>query len=1146
MNSSQRGFLKNIFSSTRKQLIGTPTYVVGFSTWKQYLRKYFPSRNLYFIDKNISEQMFNEIWRKKIAAQTRAEIFVWGFKAPEYILKFAAQHNKKVVFVEDGFIRSVQLGSQKAPPMSLAVDYKTPYFNARAESDLETLLSTYDFLSDTALELRAKKCISLIVEKGISKYNNSPSIDIAKFYGPKSKKRVLVIGQVEDDASIIHGCDKPITNNELVRIAANENPNAQIIYKPHPDVINGNRPGSSVDNVKDICSVITADIPLAQAFHDVDHVYTITSLSGFEALLRGITVTTIGSPFYSGWGVTDDRQENSRRKRKLSVEQIFAAAYLLYPQYFDTESGETLSLESVIEKICTEKAALQHSHSTNKIALDYVSSPKPTAIKTNVSVAKAAPSAKKVAVTKSDLPAWFNSLPGTELKQALANKKPTFLYIPWIAGHGDALVSKLSKTDMYQLAPFDFVRDIDNAVVRHEVLRFARTNAPLYRKMLINRIVPLRNKISGVIFTFDWSPAMRVLSSVCEELQIPRILIPHESVFVDRNKYYWDHTSFASTPSADLVLGWGGLQQEIFTERGYPETRFESVGAPKFDTHINYEPLLSREQFGRLYGLSADKKIILFASQPLDSQLDKKVAQESQRRAITDLFNFASANNCQLLVRLPPSKEDILGAPLRRLINGSGIAAYDDSQCYLVSPEEALYHCDVITSVNSTMLFEGLLMKRPALSMKYVEFDQVWEKAGIEAVRNATELSLIMPDLLNTAFEHSPDGMSWAANMFGIGEFDGQASERITKRLESIVSGNKPLLVRENAVTRLMNGDIIDVIAIPSPPDAFTNTQKYLVQMLNARTCVTTFASFLDAKAIASADIFFQWGITTSKNKARQQELAKEAGKPIVYVEDGFIRSLDIGLSKEPGLSIILDDTGAHYDATKPSQLERLLQTSPTITDTELTRSRAAIDKIVARRVSKYNHAPDLPLKLGDPSRRKILLVDQRFGDQSVISGLGSEQAFDRMLHDAIRNYPDHDIIIKQHPDAIKGGKSSYFNNDRLAFTQYMKNVFPIMFDINPFALFDMVDEVFVMTSGMGFEALMAGKKVHCYGMPFYAGWGVTEDRQSLERRTRKLSIEELFHFAYIKSSRYFHPEKNSVVQVEDVVDYIADLRDAI
>jgi capsule polysaccharide export protein KpsC/LpsZ len=77
----------------------------------------------------------------------------------------------------------------------------------------------------------------------------------------------------------------------------------------------------------------------------------------------------------------------------------------------------------------------------------------------------------------------------------------------------------------------------------------------------------------------------------------------------------------------------------------------------------------------------------------------------------------------------------------------------------------------------------------------------------------------------------------------------------------------------------------------------------------------------------------------------------------------------------------------------------------------------------------------------------------------------------------------------------------------------------------------------------MGFEALMAGKAVHCYGAPFYAGWGVTQDKLSIQGRTRRRSVEELFYFAYIESSRYYHPDRQQVVEVEDLVDYIAAKR---
>ncbi|HBI7642945.1 TPA: beta-3-deoxy-D-manno-oct-2-ulosonic acid transferase, partial [Escherichia coli] len=185
---------------------------------------------------------------------------------------------------------------------------------------------------DPSLIPRASSIISKIIENNISKYNSAPIKDVSKIYGKKDRYRVLVIGQVEDDASIKYGYKGHITNNDLVKLAAAENPTAQIIYKPHPDVLNGYRKYySDPRDIANICLVLKENISLASAFQTIDHVYTITSLSGFEAILRGIKVTTLGDAFYSNWGLTDDRQNNIRKKRKLTKEQLFALAYIVYP-----------------------------------------------------------------------------------------------------------------------------------------------------------------------------------------------------------------------------------------------------------------------------------------------------------------------------------------------------------------------------------------------------------------------------------------------------------------------------------------------------------------------------------------------------------------------------------------------------------------------------------------------------------------------------------------------------------------------------------------------------------------------------------------------------------------------------------------------
>lgn len=1103
-------------------------FVVGFSTWKTYLRMYFSEYDLIFLPKDIKKSQFNSQYRKKILSlKDSCQVFIWGFKAPEYILEFLREEKVSTKFVEDGFVRSVQLGATKAPPMSLCLDSKTPYFDATRPSDLEELLNNFDFSSKPELIAQAKEGIKLLLETGVSKYNNSEKVNIEKFYGPKTKKRILVLGQVEDDASIQYGCVKKLTNNDVVRLAVEENPGAQVIYKPHPDVMSGHRPyQSNPTDVENIALVLKKDVPLASAFETVDHVYTITSLGGFEALLRGIKVTTLGCPFYSGWGLTDDRQSNARRKRILKLEEIFAVSYLIYPSYYGIEDGRVLEFKDVVRLLAKPVKQMANKKQASKKEANDVVSEKPL-IKNN----------KKV-----DVPAWYNPISHQLTKSGLV-KKPIFLYMPWIPEHGNTLISKIKNDDVYDIVPFDLVKGGEPGEYRRDILRFALNNPVLYRKMVAKKLIPLKGKISAFIFTFDWSPVMRIIVSVCKELDIRTILIPHESVFADRNKYYWCPKTHAMLPSVDLVLGWGQLQKDIFTERGYPEERFIKVGAPKFDAYKNYLPMLSREQYCQLFGLDPNRKIALFASQPLDSQFDVNKARDSQRKAVEDLFEICKKYNHQLLVRLPPSKDNILGEDLVEMLTKSEDAAIDDADCYFVNAEETIHHVDIVTSVNSTMLFEAVLAKTPSFSIKYVDFDQIWKKVGIPFATDIKAIEEQIVSIDNGSYLIPEKGFNWASDMFGVGEFDGLAASRITNQLSKIASKETIVKPIASPFAKILSKQRIDIMAIPSNQKVWNGVQKHVLEMLNARFKINSSAGLETASELSSTEAFFQWGIGNNVGKSNQRMLAKALGKPIIILEDGFIRSLDIGLSGEPALSIIIDDLTSYYDATKPSRLEELLNSSIVLSQEELHRSKSAIQQIVNARVSKYNHAPDLPLSIGKPGNYKILLLDQRFGDQSVESGLASEQSFDKMLKDAIIKHPKADIIIKQHPDAIKGGKSSYFSDEKLAFSQHVDNIFCVNYDINPYALFDIVDEVYVGTSGMGFEALLAGKKVTCYGAPFYSGWGITEDKTTVSRRANSRSLEEIFYFSYLYLSRYFDPVSQSVCELEDLVNYIANMK---
>ncbi len=340
-----------------------PTAVIlGFSPWKTFIPLWLPDYDIKRQTYNLKKKEFRQLVAPILLNDPKSEVFAWGYKEPTFVRRFCEKHAIPINRVEDGFLRSIQLGATKTAPLSIVIEKKALYFDATGPSTLEDILNTHDFDADPELTARARRGIDRLLETGLSKYNVGAPADVETLYGPKTRERILVVGQVEGDMSIRLGCDQQLTNNQLVWIAKRENPDAQIIYKPHPEVLRGIRkdpPQSDPRDVIGVAQVLLDDIALADAFRTVDRVYTMTSLSGFEALLRGIPVTCFGAPFYAGWGLTEDRQETPRRGRQLTVEQVFAAAYILYPRYLDPVKMEPMSFEAALDLLAMMKEAAQ-------------------------------------------------------------------------------------------------------------------------------------------------------------------------------------------------------------------------------------------------------------------------------------------------------------------------------------------------------------------------------------------------------------------------------------------------------------------------------------------------------------------------------------------------------------------------------------------------------------------------------------------------------------------------------------------------------------------------------------------------------------------------------------------------------------------
>lgn len=269
--------------------------------------------------------------------------------------------------------------------------------------------------------------------------------------------------------------------------------------------------------------------------------------------------------------------------------------------------------------------------------------------------------------------------------------------------------------------------------------------------------------------------------------------------------------------------------------------------------------------------------------------------------------------------------------------------------------------------------------------------------------------------------------------------------------------------------------------------------------------------------------ILLMGGLGSTEAHKQAMITAMQIKKPLLIVESSFLRSIVsfAEANSEPkyqsDLGFVFDYQAAYYDSTRPSSLECMLNDeSLSISVEERERARKCLDRITSEYLSKYNHQPIVSPTFKLPYKKKILVVDQSFGDNSVKYGGCGPEDFEEMLFAAYDENPNSEIIVKTHPDTVAGRGSGYFSS-----LKPFGRITLLTDPVNPISLLKAVDEVYVCTSQMGLEALFCGKKVHTFGIPFYSGWGLTDDRRNVPRRHRKRDLEELFYITYILYSHY-------------------------
>lgn len=323
------------------------SYAVGITRWKRpFLQGFLAGPNGAPVFAASAQAAARD------AAGGHGRVVAWASRPTEKVEAAAREAGAPFARLEDGFLRSVGLGSAFVGPLSLVLDERGVYYDPSRPSDLEVLLAEAEIgprLVARAAELRAR-----LVAEAVTKYNVG---EAAGAVVPEGRFGVLVPGQVEDDASILKGAGATRTNLALLEAARARRPEAFIVYKPHPDVVAGYRRGAvAASDLARLADAVVVEGSIAALYPQFRAVETMTSLSGFEALLRGLEVTTHGQPFYAGWGLTEDLAPHPRRGRRRSLDELVAATLILYPLYRDPVSGLPCGPETALDRLAEARA----------------------------------------------------------------------------------------------------------------------------------------------------------------------------------------------------------------------------------------------------------------------------------------------------------------------------------------------------------------------------------------------------------------------------------------------------------------------------------------------------------------------------------------------------------------------------------------------------------------------------------------------------------------------------------------------------------------------------------------------------------------------------------------------------------------------
>lgn len=335
-----------------------PSHCYGAQYWNH------PSIRATFSGKG-GEVSFHETQEDTIAAATASggRILSWAGRTDAAFEADCSAKGVALTRIEDGFLRSVGLGAGLARGAMLAADDLGIYYDPSRPSRLEVLLQEYELSAEETA--RGATLIDLIRAAKVSKYNFGAT---RQFDFPADRTRILVPGQVADDAAIrksrsetIDCANTPNVNIDLLRAVRTRNPDAFLVFKPHPDVETGLRKGKvSRQEALAFADEFAEDANIVDLIEAVDRVETFSSLSGFEALLRGKAVAVHGAPFYAGWGLCEDLTPLEGRTRQRSLPELVYLALVQYARTIDPVTLLPCTPEFLVSRLAEQRTDRKH------------------------------------------------------------------------------------------------------------------------------------------------------------------------------------------------------------------------------------------------------------------------------------------------------------------------------------------------------------------------------------------------------------------------------------------------------------------------------------------------------------------------------------------------------------------------------------------------------------------------------------------------------------------------------------------------------------------------------------------------------------------------------------------------------------------